>query len=96
MKKNEAKGKTGFGKIRIEYEVNGNVIRVYNSSSVCSLVINGEIADQYFGIVGSNFCLKGQIDAGEKTIPVEARMGQVNMRLYCDGLLVAKKFMAFG
>ena len=89
----------GLGKIRIEYMVKGNVIRIYHSRHVCSLVINGQIFDQHHGVYGSNFCLKGIIGmmkTGGKTIQVEAKMGFCHMRLYCNGQLVAKKFMAFG
>jgi hypothetical protein len=89
----------GLGKIRIEYAVKGNVIRIYDSIHVCSLVINDQIFDQHYGVYGSNFCLKGTIGtmkAGERPIRVEAKMGFFHMRLYCNGQLVAKKFMAFG
>ena len=89
----------GLGKIRIEYLVKGNVIRVYHSRHVCSLVINDQIFDQHHGVYGGYFHLKGRIGmmkAGGKTIHVEAKMGFCNMRLYCNGQLVAKKFMAFG
>ena len=89
----------GLGKIRIEHVVKGNVIRIYHSRHVCSLVINGQIVDQYHGVYGNNFCLKGIIGmmkAGGKMIRVEAKMGFCHMRLYCNGQLVAKKFMAFG
>lgn len=89
----------GLGKIRIEYIVKGNVIRVYHSRHTCSLVINGHIFDQHYGVYSSNFCLKGIIgmmNTGGQTVKVEARMGIVHMRLYCNGQQVAKKFMAFG
>lgn len=87
---------TNLGKIKIEYTVNGKIIRIYNSAYVCSLVIDGEIADQYHGIVAGNFRLTGQLDVDGRQVPVEARMGQVNIRLYYDNKLVAKKFMGFG
>lgn len=89
----------GLGEIRIEYIIKGNVIRIYHSRHVCSLVINDQIFDQHHGVYGSNFCLKGIIGmmkAGGKTIRVEAKMGFCHMRLYCNGQQVAKKFMAFG
>ena len=89
----------GLGKIRIEYIVKGNVIRIYHSGHVCSLVINDQIFDQHHGVFGAHFCLKGIIGmmkTGGKTIHVEAQMGVFHMRLYCNGQLVAKKFMAFG
>lgn len=89
----------GLGKIRIEYVVKGNVIRVYYTRHVCSLVINGQVFDRHHGVYGSNFCLKGIIGmmkAGGRTIRVEAKMGFCHMYLYCNDQLVAKKFMAFG
>lgn len=89
----------GLGKIRIEYVVKGNVIRVYHSVHVCSLVINDQIFDQHHGIYGSFYCLKGiigKMKTGGTTIHVEAKMGLLHMRLYCNGKLVARRFMAFG
>ena len=85
-----------LGKIKIEYTVNGNVVRVYNSLHMCSLGINDKIVDTYYGFAGGNFCLKGRISSGGKHLRIEARMGFAFMRLYCNGELVAKKFMAFG
>lgn len=87
---------TILGKIKIEYEINGNIVRVYNSVHMCSLVINDKIVDQYEGIYGGNFRLKGRLASGGKTVRIEAWMGFAFMRLYCNGELVAKRFMAFG
>ncbi len=87
---------TGLGKIRIEYIADGNVIRVYNSINVCSLVINDKIIQQYWGAVSTTFCLKGEIEVEGRKISVEARMGLANMRLYYDGKHVKTKFMGFG
>jgi hypothetical protein len=89
----------GLGKVRIEYVVKGNIIRIYHSRHMCSLVINGHIFDQHHGVYGANYSLKGIIGkmrAGGKTIRVEAKMGFCHMYLYCNDELVAKKFMAFG
>lgn len=89
----------GLGKIRIEYVIKGNVIRVYHSRHVCSLVINGQIFDQHHGVYGGNYSLMGIIGmmkTGGKTIRVEAKMGFCHMYLYCNGQLVAKKLMALG
>lgn len=85
-----------LGKLRIEYKENGNVVQIFNSPKVCSLVINGKVADQYTGLVAERFCLKGEIDSDCGKITVEAKLGFVNMRLYYNGHLVAKKFMGFG
>lgn len=84
------------GKLRIEYKNDGNVVQVYNAPAVCSLVINGKIADQYLGEVATRFILKGTIEKDGNTIQVEAKMGPFNMRLFFGGVCVAKKFMAFG
>lgn len=85
-----------LGKLRIEYKLDDNVIQIYNSVDVCSLVINDTVVDEYRGTVAPRFALKGTVTQGEKLIQIEAKMGFFNMRLYCGGVLVAKKFMAFG
>ena len=85
-----------LGEIRIEYQTEGNVIRVFNSSSVCSLVINDNIVAQYHGLVAFPFVLKGEVEVDGKMILVEAKMGLAYMRLYYDGELVEKDFMALG
>ena len=85
-----------LGKIRIEYKENDNIIQIYNSPQVCSLVINNKVVDQYLGLVATRFCLKGEINTNNELITVEAIMGYFNMRLYYNGRLVAKKFMALG
>ncbi len=88
--------KTVLGKLKIEYEKDSNLICLYNSPSICSLVINGKVVDRHFGFVASPFCLSGHARRGEKKIPVEAKMGHLFMRVYYDGKMIAKKFMAFG
>lgn len=85
-----------LGKLRIEYKRDGNVIQIYNSPTVCSLVINGKVAKQYVGEIATRFVLKGTINEGDNVIPIEAKMGFFNMRLFVSGVCVAKKFMAFG
>lgn len=89
----------GLGKIRMESVVKGNVIRIYHSRHMCSLVINGQIFDKHHGVYGSNYSLKGTVGtmrAGVKPMRIEAKMGVCHMYLYCNGELIAKKFMAFG
>lgn len=86
-----------LGKLRMEYEQDGNVVQVYNAPTVCSLVINGEVVDEYRGLVAGRFVLEGQIEReGEEPIPVEAKMGYIYMRLYYGNVCVGKKFMGFG
>ena len=85
-----------LGKVKLEYIKNGNVIRVYNSLEICSLVINGRVVDRYIGFVSTPFCLKGKVSINGKNILVEARMGHLFMKLYYDGKTVGKKFMGLG
>ena len=86
-----------LGSIRIEYKENDNIIQIYNSPEACSLVINGKVTDQYLGLVATRFCLKGEIYSNDgQPITIEAKMGYLNMRLYYNGRLVAKKFMGLG
>ncbi len=86
----------GLGKLRIECRQDGNLIQIYNSPTVCSLVINYKVVAQYTGMVATRFVLKGVVKRGDEEILVEAKMGFCNMRLFYNGELVAKKFMAFG
>ena len=86
-----------LGKLKMEYERDGNVVQVYNAPTVCSLVINGEVVDEYRGLVAGRFVLEGQIECeGEEPIPVEAKMGFLFMSLFYGNVLVGKKFMGFG
>lgn len=85
-----------LGKLKIEYKTRGDVIRIYNATSVCSLMINGIVVDRYFGFVTGNFTLSGKIKRDGQIIPVEARMGALYITLYYDGKAVAKKFMGLG
>ena len=85
-----------LGKVKIEYEFDGHLIQVYNMMVMCSLVIDDKVVDRYAGIVSQPFTLKGMIRVNNEDVAVEAKMGHVFMRLYCNGQLVDKKFMAFG
>ena len=85
-----------LGKLRIEYKKNNNVVQIYNSPKACSLVINDKVVDQYNGAVSDGFILKYFFEKDGKFVTIEAKMGQLFMRLYYNGVLVAKKFMAFG
>ena len=88
--------KKKLGKIKIEYVDGENTIRIYNSPNVCSLVINGKVVDQEVGLVAALFSLNGSIEKEGQTVPIEARMGSLNIRLYVDGKCVGKAFMGFG
>lgn len=85
-----------LGKLRIEYKQDGNIVQIYNSPAVCSLVINDEVVAQYKGLVATRFILTGTIEKEDNQIQIEAKMGFFNMRLFYNGVLVAKKFMALG
>lgn len=85
------------GRVRMEYVADGNVIRVCSRIGMYSLVINGKVVDRYIGIGGYKYLLSKRIRTENgKRILIEAQMGYVNMRLYYNGKLVAKKFMGFG
>lgn len=85
-----------LGEVKIEYEFEGNMIQVHNMMTTCSLVINDKVVDRYVGVVGQPFTLKGMIRVNDEDVAFEAKMGYMFMRLYCNGELVEKKFMAFG
>ena len=84
------------GELKIEYKNGGNVIQIFNSPTVCSLVINGVTVDQYFGMVATRFTLKGYATLNETKIPVEAKMGHLYMSLYYNEEKVSKRFMGLG
>ncbi len=85
-----------LGKIKIEYVDGKNTIRIYNSPNVCSLVINGKVVAQKIGLVATLFSLNGSIEKEGQTVPIEARMGYFNIRLYVGGKCIGKAFMGFG
>lgn len=85
-----------LGELKIEYKDGNNIVQIYNSPEVCSLVINDKVIDQFFGLVASTFTLKGKIEENGKVILIEAKMGYANMKLYYDGKLVKKIFMGLG
>ncbi len=87
-----------LGKLRLEYKCDGNYIQVFNSPKLCSLVINGYVADSFSGFVSpkNGFVLSGNAMRYDKPVKVEAVMGIAIMRLYYDGVCVGKKLMLFG
>lgn len=90
------KYKTTSGNIKVAYTLNGDIIRVYKSPKGYSLVINEKIVDRCFDDSATNFSLYGKVRFYGNDIPVEAVIGRFNVRLYCDGKLVSKKFKLFG
>lgn len=86
-----------LGELKIEYTKDGNVIRIYNKPSVCSLEINGTVVGRYFGYVAAPFCLSGIVlDKNGQEISVKAAMGSLYIRLYYGNEQVGKKFMGLG
>lgn len=85
-----------LGFVRIEHTCLGNLVQVYNSPKVCSLVINGVVQDAHYGFVVTRFTLKGTMSFEDRVINVQARMGFMYMTLWYDNVRVAKKFMGFG
>lgn len=86
-----------LGELKIEYTKDGNVIRIYNKPSVCSLEINGTVVGRYFGYVAAPFCLSGMVlDKNGQEISVKAAMGSLYIRLYYGNEQVGKKFMGLG
>lgn len=88
--------KDDLGSLKIERVVEKNVVRVYNSKSLCTLVINNKVVDQYYGVVALPFRLSGSFNIGDRIVPVEAKMGAFYMKLYIDGKLVRSIFMGLG
>ena len=86
----------GLGKVKIEHKIIGDIIRIYHSIQVCSLVINDKIFDQHHGEYASHYKMIGMVKSNGKVVRVEAKMGEFYMYLYCNDKLVAKKFMLFG
>lgn len=84
------------GKVRMQYVADGNVIQVCKYIGMCALVVNGKVVDWHPGIGENKYLLFDKWTADGKKYLVEAQMGYVNMRLYYNGKLVAKKFMGFG
>ena len=91
-----ARDEKKVGKVRMQYVVDGNVIQVCKYIGMCSLVVNGKVVDRHTGIGEHKYLLFDEWTVDGKKYLVEAQMGYVNMRLYCNGKLVAKKFMGFG
>ena len=88
--------KTLIGTLRLEHIADGHRIQIFNSPSVCSLIIDGELADKYVGFVASTFILKGSVVVNEKEIEIKVKMGAFNLKLYYDNKLVGKVFLGLG
>ena len=69
----------GLGKIRIEYKQDGNLIQVFNAPDACTLVINGQMADQYRGYVAGRFKLYGWLIKEDEKIEVKVSAKDANI-----------------
>ena len=86
-----------FGRLRIDVWYLGNHIQVFNSLKICLLVINGKVVDAFTELVAFTFQMHGQIQtpSGEKTILVKFGISAM-MRVYCDGVQIAKRWLPLG
>lgn len=84
---------TGLGRLKIQYQFNGNDIRIYRSVKGCFLVINGNVVDRYYQGEIRKVALKGNFKFEGKRIIVSADIKSCKLKLYCNGECVATKFM---
>ncbi|MDR1940441.1 MAG: hypothetical protein LBQ40_06610 [Clostridiales bacterium] len=85
-----------LGRKKIEVSIDGNLIQVFNSPTRLSLLVNGKTVEFFDGMVAPRFLLTTKIKTKEGTKTVSLAMGGFFLRLYCDNVLLAKKFAAFG
>jgi len=87
-----------LGKLKIVYQVNENQIRVYSAVNSCTLIVNGKIKYVYRKNRGNSVSKRYTTTVldGEKSIDVKFVVGNIFAKLYYEGNLVAKKFIAFG
>lgn len=90
------KKKKERGRLKLKYKYKGHLIEIYNSTTVCSLVIDGRVVDEYLGVVGYEFTLFGEVDVMYEKVLIEAKMGYLLIRLYINEVEVKKAFMGLG
>ena len=90
------KKKKERGRLKLKYKYKGHLIEIYNSTNVCSLVIDGKVVDEYLGVVGYEFTLFGEVDVMYEKVLIEAKMGYLFIRLYINDQEVKKAFMGLG
>ena len=90
------KKKKERGRLKLKYKYKGHLIEIYNSTTVCSLVIDGKVVDEYLGVVGYEFILFGEVDVMYEKVLIEAKMGYLFIRLYINDQEVKKAFMGLG
>ena len=81
-----------LGKPWLETTIDGHIIRVFKSTGILSLEIDGKIADQYrgLGVIARNILLKGKFSSGAKKRYIKVELSSFYIRLYCDKKLVKK------
>lgn len=80
------------GKPWLEATIDGHIIRVFKSTGILSLEIDGKIAEQYrgLGVITHNILLKGKFSSGAKKCYIKVELSNFYIRLYCDKKLVKK------
>ena len=84
-----------LGNLKFESEIDGNNVCVYLSVEASSLVVNGEIVDQYRTVYSNNCTLKGKLFANGKKVPIKVKINDCYLYLHCDNQLLTQKFIAF-
>lgn len=87
--------KVDLGDVKIQRELYGNSVFVYQSVMACTLVINGEIIDQYRVVFSHDCTLKGKLRVDGKKISIKAKIKGMYLYLYCDNELIETKFIVF-
>lgn len=84
-----------LGNLKFQSEIHGNNVCVYLSIEASSLVVNGEIFDQYRAVYSNDCTLKGKLCVNGKKILIKAKIKGSYLYLHCDNQLLATKFLAF-
>lgn len=86
--------KVDLGNLKIEHQIDGHIICVYNSTTACSLVIDGKIIDQYCGAI-LNCRLIGRLKINKCTFRIIVKIDRANLQLYCNENLLNTTFIGF-
>ena len=84
-----------LGNLKFQSEIHGNNVCVYLSVEASTLVVNGEIIDQYRSVYSNDCTLKGKLCVNGKKILIKAKIKGGYLYLHCDNQLLATKFLAF-
>lgn len=85
-----------LGRKKIEVIIDGNLVQVFNAPTRLSLLVNGETVEFFDGMIAPRFALTTEIQTEEGVKVISLTMGHLYLRLYCDNVLVVKKFAGFG